>query len=1424
MTIYLGNYWQGEENHIQFDSTHWTQFFNSHQENLDALNNYTFPNGIGPIGRIGTDGLRALSNLPQDPDSVDIITDRLDGAMDGHNPSLMSVLSELIQNAMDQNATQIRIGYSEQILTFAHDGTSGNDSTEPFNARQLIQIFDLGSGVNKRNSIASEGRFGIGFKYWKKKFNKLVVRGRYSDFRILRIDINHKYELDSIGLAINEEVEPEKFKTGETTLFEFHIPKDQETEAQCNDIIANLDERILRSLPMMAARNGGQISINIGDRKIEARLETVVTDQNYNIYTFKQGDENQISGIITEFSLSYLLDRWRPAIRYYEEGRTRYLAYDSISFLNQIRSFMEKTHSKWDNEKNQNLEVEFNESKLRLCFRFDNTTRGMAGSLFVAPLSLFNLPCDVQAPWLLTDDRKAIHHIGGIEYKPEKIKWNSVLVELAYRAFLDSATLMASTNNNQICKRFLQRILTLPLTLSEATSDDNQKVHTSITGVDSLRRAWYGDVPKYLNEKYLGNSGLAFLIQYLLENNHTSTLDHLARLCPNLLLIPSEEGAFLPVFDWKKTTEDGNQFAEPSITEHNFDNVLQSLIDSLSSEEQDQKIQIDPSFVDCFGTVIVNDLEDGSVKYSFYESNLEGESQGEGDEEVDELEDGEREISRLLVDEFPDSDHGKEIFKLTSKLKATSIYRLPTQKENFGREVPNEIKMTVKSKKNQIREWLKDLHQGTYDEAIRQSFENSNTNVTDIYEKFQLWSEECNGLIDDFLIILDSSPESFSFAFIPGEDEKWVHLRGSRYAYGGIVRPNAKLSDPNPRLLQLNKNSELGVYRFGKVFNNAVPLPKSMLYEGSVWLNKVHDPLANNGLFQFGRIRNHENLMGSAPTFESGFSIDSIIQPLSDEDVISEVKKRLGLLFVDFIPLQRGGNQSLHEIKRLLPDVDNPLYPQTRSHEQREYVVSTQGNPFGATSNPKSFDLITHLLHKVEIDPHEVRKNGNNLNSTSYKINWKVDNGVIITEESDIINTGLILRVYVATEDRLWRTLDDNPNSRATHVLGMSRSSFEGQNRGPLWSFEQTYSIYYKRGDANNKALVNVQKLVLQPAPNDPVPMNLVHEEFTLAGPAFQTLRESRIATFLDTSLRVKGEGNGWTERSQSTNSFLQGQSWLPLPLNNTWDFVNRILQSREIHKILPLPVPVIENGLFNVQNIPTQHPLRNGIDSSIDCLQTEEIRELALEWLELLFSKGMGKGGIIQSLRQQLRQLYENQRFNPTMYPTLIGCLNGNDENLEEAYKKFNVSILYGLPQDQILENLRVPRLVLDNELGWNIDFSQSVPIKDFKNTERNVYLVNLEMNTTDVFPSRAFEIDDGAELYVLPNFPIDKWNLIQDAILDRFLDLNELAGNAISDNPSSEEITPSYMTTFCNLKSVVEMELREREEETVHVRLGKI
>lgn len=1407
MTIYLGNLWREKENHLEFDSTHWTQFINLHEGNQDEINRYTFPNRLGPIGRIGTDGLRVLSKLPLDQDGVGVIIDNLDKAMDGHNPSLMSILSELIQNAMDQNATQIRLGYSERILTFAHDGTSESNSSEPFNARQLIQIFNLGSGIGKRNSIASEGRFGIGFKYWKTKFRRLVVRAKYSNSKVLRIDINDMYELDSIGLAINEDVEPEVFKTGESTLFEFHIPKDKETEDQCNDIIENLDERILRSLPMMAARNGGQIAINIGDKEIGARLETVLTDGNHTISTFKQDDGDEDAGIITEFSIPHLLDRWEPHIEYFANGHHYRRPFKSDTFLGHIRTFMRKLHSKWDESKDQNLEAEFNESKLRLCFRFDDFQHGMAGSLFVAPDSRFNLPCDVQAPWLLTDDRKAIHHSRSHPYNLDKIKWNNVLVELAYRAFLDSTTLMASISNDQISRSYLQQILALPLTLSEQKFENPQKVHTSISTVESLLQKWYGVPPYQLRNKNLGNRGLAVLMQYLLNNNLETTLDHLSGVCPKVLLIPSEEEAFLPVFDWDRTTDDdGNYVESPSVTVYEFDTVIEGLIDGLRNEGQEQENQIDPSFVECFGTLIVNDLTEGEVFHSFYESAAE------------------QDFTRCIVDEFPISTHGKEFFKQNSELNAQKTYRLPTKEENFGRDIPQKIQNAVELKNNQIRKWLKYLHKGTYDVDTRQALKSSENIISDIHNQIELWSEESHGLLEDFIIIINSSREFFSFAFIPSEDEKWIHLRGSKYAYGGKVRISADLNQRNSRLLQLNDNSELGVYEFGIEFSNTIPLPDSMMSDDSVWANQEADSLAINGNFNFGRIRSQGKLEGCDAMFASAFAINSILEPLVGDERIAEVRSRLNLLFVDFIPLERGGENHLAEIKKLLPNVENSLNPYDSYHNTREYTVSTEKNPFGVAKTTYTLDLVTHLLHNFEIPVKEVGNTDRFDNfSTHYSVNWKVEHGVL-NSQNNSIKTGLIVRVYgveSATEDRLWRTLEDDADSRAMHVLEMSRTAFIGQEEN-LWKFEQAYSVYYEKGKEKKQALVNFQKIGAGAAVNGVLPENLVGEEFTLTGPAFQTLRELRIATFYNTSLRIEGGGNGWKENRQSTNQFLLGQLWLPLPLNDSWDIVNQILETRETFPGLPLPVPVTDTKLFNIQNIPTHDPLRTGVDSLIGCLETNETSELALKWLELLLSEGMGTGGIVQSLREKLAPLNEIGRIDATSHPNLINCMRGPAETPEETYNLLLSKIAYGLADDEaILNDLKAPRLWRDDS-GWSTDFSRAGSIQDFtQNNEREWYMIDIKIGIHEVLPSETFDIDDNVEIYVLPGFPREKMTLIANAIGDRLLSLKELAGNGISEQEAEDSIKPDYMSPMPDLPQV-SLQIRERTEDNNPVRLG--
>ena len=255
-THYIGNYWH-EHNPDQsetFDAKlRWNDFATRNAENIPNLVNYSITEGGPPVGRIGADGLRALSQLPQNPDDTESILEGLQAAMDNHNPNLMSHISELIQNAMDQGATKIRMAYEEGILRFAHNGTdgSGTENEEPFTGSQLNALFRYG-GRNKRNSIASEGRFGIGFKYWITMFESLTVRARYQCQEVLRLDVACDYALNSIGLCIREPGGDALFMDEETTLFEFHTPIGT-TEHNCQQLEEHLDERILRSIPMMAA-------------------------------------------------------------------------------------------------------------------------------------------------------------------------------------------------------------------------------------------------------------------------------------------------------------------------------------------------------------------------------------------------------------------------------------------------------------------------------------------------------------------------------------------------------------------------------------------------------------------------------------------------------------------------------------------------------------------------------------------------------------------------------------------------------------------------------------------------------------------------------------------------------------------------------------------------------------------------------------------------------------------------------------------------------------------------------------------------------------------------------------------------------------------------------------------------------------------
>ena len=92
-------------------------------------------------------------------------------------PSLEIWLSELIQNAMDANwgdglgASEISIDFTETNITFWHNGRPPQHLG--FQKNEVSKMVE--SGSTKRSDLNSEGRFGIGFKYWTYYFTNVLL-------------------------------------------------------------------------------------------------------------------------------------------------------------------------------------------------------------------------------------------------------------------------------------------------------------------------------------------------------------------------------------------------------------------------------------------------------------------------------------------------------------------------------------------------------------------------------------------------------------------------------------------------------------------------------------------------------------------------------------------------------------------------------------------------------------------------------------------------------------------------------------------------------------------------------------------------------------------------------------------------------------------------------------------------------------------------------------------------------------------------------------------------------------------------------------------------------------------------------------------------------------------------------------------------
>ena len=152
----IGHYWadKGGTPHRQDPWNDYTETHDPEGEpaSPDIRNEYMLEGSSAPVGRAGADGLAAITAMPHSTDDRGDLLSQLNRAMDHHNPTIMSLMSELIQNAMDQHADDISINYDKEkkVLRFAHNGRESHDGIEPFNHKQLRGLFN--SAVQKRTA------------------------------------------------------------------------------------------------------------------------------------------------------------------------------------------------------------------------------------------------------------------------------------------------------------------------------------------------------------------------------------------------------------------------------------------------------------------------------------------------------------------------------------------------------------------------------------------------------------------------------------------------------------------------------------------------------------------------------------------------------------------------------------------------------------------------------------------------------------------------------------------------------------------------------------------------------------------------------------------------------------------------------------------------------------------------------------------------------------------------------------------------------------------------------------------------------------------------------------------------------------------------------------------------------------------------
>ena len=157
---------------------------------------------------------------------------------------------------------------------------------------------------------------------------------------------------------------------------------------------------------------------------------------------------------------------------------------------------------------------------------------------------------------------------------------------------------------------------------------------------------------------------------------------------------------------------------------------------------------MNPSFLDCFGTVVVHELGDDETEFNFHEN----------------LNRTQHDIEAFVVDRYPQSEHGKTTIHLLTRLKNRARTVSPPLRKISRRAIPEDVishwsTLSLRAHLTHNLEWL---HRTTWDPHHEETME---VETTDIFQSLVHWAAETDGLIEEFVVLINGDTDEPSLAW-----------------------------------------------------------------------------------------------------------------------------------------------------------------------------------------------------------------------------------------------------------------------------------------------------------------------------------------------------------------------------------------------------------------------------------------------------------------------------------------------------------------------------------------------------------------------------------------------------------------------------------------------------------------------------------